>query len=461
MDTITGFRITGLHGRRDINITIQGNAIVLVGVNGLGKTTIINLLYYLLTRQWFRLVEYQFEELALDIDGETLRLSRTQIEAAFKGVKWKRQLARFGPRIGRIVENSPELVALMASSTTGSAVLHTVVDKLHLPYAAIAELRMMLEDEPMQQELFASASEIKQFGEKIGALFTGQVLYLPTYRRIERDLEKIFPGMEEEIHRRRDTRPTQQSAYLEFVEFGMRDVERKFDEVLTGLKDRARTELNSLAASYLGEVIRGEADIYDTSLIASLDEGNIERILNRVEERDIIDASARDQLRQVISRLKRPESAVSSQEKYVGHFFSKLAAIHKSLADAEGAVEGFVKVCNGYLVGKSVVFDDRKYAIEVRHDRAGTPLELRQLSSGEKQIVSLFTHVYLGQAAGLTVLIDEPELSLSVPWQQKLLPDIRASKRCQFLAAVTHSPFIYDNELREHAVDLQQCIAER
>jgi hypothetical protein len=108
-----------------------------------------------------------------------------------------------------------------------------------------------------------------------------------------------------------------------------------------------------------------------------------------------------------------------------------------------------------------VIFDDRKYAIEVRPEHGDQPLELRQLSSGEKQIVSLFTHVYLGRVSELTVLIDEPELSLSVPWQKRLLPDIRASQRCRFLAAVTHSPFIYDNELRGNALDLQQCITER
>jgi hypothetical protein len=434
---------------------------ILVGVNGLGKTTIINLLYYLLTRQWVRLVEYQFESLAIDFDGETLPISRAQIEGPLKGMKWKRRMARFSPRVAQLLDRNPGLAASIASLPPESAALQSLSQALHIPPSTIFELKLMLEDEPVQQELFGSAEDIKQFEERIAGFLPGQVLYLPTYRRIERDFEKLFPGLEEEVHRRRDTRSSEQSAYLEFVEFGMRDVERRFVELLSGLKERARAELNSLAATYLGEVIRGEADTYDTSLIASLDDASIDRILNRVEERDIINASARAQLRQVISRLKRAETEISSQEKYVGHFFSKLASIHKSLADAEATVEAFVQVCNGYLVGKRIVFDDRKYAIEIRPDRGEQALELRQLSSGEKQIVSLFTHVYLGQATQLAVLIDEPELSLSVPWQKKLLPDIRASRRCQFLAAVTHSPFIYDNELRSNAVDLQLCITER
>jgi predicted ATPase len=86
---------------------------------------------------------------------------------------------------------------------------------------------------------------------------------------------------------------------------------------------------------------------------------------------------------------------------------------------------------------------------------------MRHLSSGEKQIVSLFTHVYIGDGPGLIILIDEPELSLSVPWQKQLLPDIRRSDRCRFLAAVTHSPFIFDNEIKRNATDLRQCIIDR
>ena len=57
------------------------------------------------------------------------------------------------------------------------------------------------------------------------------------------------------------------------------------------------------------------------------------------------------------------------------------------------------------------------------------------------------------------VLIDEPELSLSVPWQRRFLRDIRNGDFCAGLIAVTHSPFIYDNELREYAHSLGEFMA--
>lgn len=74
-------------------------------------------------------------------------------------------------------------------------------------------------------------------------------------------------------------------------------------------------------------------------------------------------------------------------------------------------------------------------------------MALKNLSSGEKQIVGLFSKLYLDNTHGLFVFIDEPELSLSIDWQRRLLPDVIASDNCKGLFAVTHSPFIFDNDL--------------
>ncbi|WP_375470149.1 AAA family ATPase [uncultured Nostoc sp.] len=83
-------------------------------------------------------------------------------------------------------------------------------------------------------------------------------------------------------------------------------------------------------------------------------------------------------------------------------------------------------------------------------DEINDKLEMRILSSGEKQIVSLFSHIYLSEITGYFVIIDEPELSLSVPWQKRFLPDIIENSRCNGLVAVTHSPFIFQNNVLDN-----------
>jgi predicted ATPase len=59
---------------------------------------------------------------------------------------------------------------------------------------------------------------------------------------------------------------------------------------------------------------------------------------------------------------------------------------------------------------------------------------------------------------GVESEIDEPELSLSVPWQRQFLVDIVQGKFCSGLMAVTHSPFIYENELDDYTHGLGEFL---
>lgn len=85
----------------------------------------------------------------------------------------------------------------------------------------------------------------------------------------------------------------------------------------------------------------------------------------------------------------------------------------------------------------------------------GKPLKLRDLSSGEQQeVVMLYELLFLVQPNTL-VLIDEPELSLHVVWQQEFLKDLEkivAWQKIQVIIA-THSPQII-NDRWDLVVDL-------
>ena len=81
---------------------------------------------------------------------------------------------------------------------------------------------------------------------------------------------------------------------------------------------------------------------------------------------------------------------------------------------------------------------------------------LSQLSSGEKQLFILLVEAVLMNRRTVISITDEPELSLSVKWQKQFLEDIYKSDYCKGLFAVTHSPFIFDNELDKYAHGLDE-----
>ncbi|MFO7145350.1 hypothetical protein B9T16_29980, partial [Arthrospira sp. PCC 8006] len=86
-----------------------------------------------------------------------------------------------------------------------------------------------------------------------------QVLFLPTYRRIEKELRDVFPDRDFEdvfpVSPANRSQKKPQAGYVELVEFGMEDVIRAFDSTLSDLEQNFRQELNRLTGSYLGDII--------------------------------------------------------------------------------------------------------------------------------------------------------------------------------------------------------------
>ncbi|HCD6987939.1 TPA: ATP-binding protein, partial [Enterobacter hormaechei] len=67
-------------------------------------------------------------------------------------------------------------------------------------------------------------------------------------------------------------------------------------------------------------------------------------------------------------------------------------------------------------------------------------INLNELSSGEKQMIILLGQIYLSENKPILYIADEPEVSLHVKWQDKIVDALLTiNPRAQFLLA-THSP---------------------
>lgn len=86
---------------------------------------------------------------------------------------------------------------------------------------------------------------------------------------------------------------------------------------------------------------------------------------------------------------------------------------------------------------------------------ADDKIQLDQLSSGEKQILLILTTVFLQEEKPNILLMDEPEISLHITWQDRLIALIRElNPNCQ-LILTTHSPNIFANGWEDKIVFIQ------
>lgn len=453
---IKSFKINKLHETLNFELKFKNNTLILLGENGSCKTTIIKMLYYTLSLQWGKLSQYNFESVELFIDNDVLRISKKDILGTIN----ERDLRRLPPPIRHgvmsMIENEGgvdfqkiEELCRQYDFPIGAIMQELSIDE---PPTLFSEFVQSKNKQKLRKSLIESKQSLRKRVENI------HILYLPTYRRIEQELKVVLDGRIDEddfMRNRRIMRFQENNNYTELIEFGMRDVDAAIINTLTDLKDSSRSSLNELTLGYLGDIVDKKYETTDTKEISHIDDETIHQIMNRVDD-SILSKKRKDKLFNTLQDIKSQGKIRDEHDQVVCHYFLKLYESHQELIRKETSIREFVAVCNRYLENKTMYYDSPSFSFGITSNYDNHDIKLFQLSSGEKQIVSLFSHLYLSNKNNCLVLIDEPELSLSVKWQKTFLEDVRKGAFCNGLVAVTHSPFIFDNSLDEYAHGIEE-----
>ena len=465
MIDISQIEIEGLFGNRNISLPVRNNALVLVGPNGIGKSSVVNIFYYFITRQWSRLLSFEFKSITVVVDGERIFAARDDISGLsnFKSISSSfSPSSRFRLYLEQLFEADLAEAFFSYHEKIPYSERQTYSDALGISPTEVSVFHRNV----IRRLLSIEGGELMprprlNLERRIAHMIPGRALYLPTYRRIEKDIRDIFPDFEARYRaytgEPMDLKAGRSAAhYIELVSFGMEDVRENISSKMEDIRDYSLSQYNGLSGKYLRDVIHGKADKYNSNDINAISANLIDEILARVNE-DALSADDKDLLREKILSIQgKPKASVDKNERYLARYFTRLMSANEDISTRERDIKGFVRVCNAYLLPtKYMLYDEQNFSVTI-HERGGSEIDMSVLSSGEKQIVSIFAHIYLEDVSNQIVVIDEPELSLSVPWHKRFLTDIVASGRCSFLVAVTHSPFIYENELRASASDLRK-----
>lgn len=458
MFELTSFRINKLHGYKTYNLKFNGNTLILVGENGAGKTTVLRILYYFLSGQWNVLGKFSFDSISAVINDKRYLVKNSDL-ANLLDLSNREFLMQLPPPIRRRLSDiSDNYNVNIGNIPLGE--LEMLCSRYDIPFHIILrELDFFNEknDNKISKKLNLEYQEIKNL------LGDTQILYLPTYRRIEQELSTIFKGFDDDDlrHRKRYMQSRERYNSIELVEFGMKDVERSIESMLNGLKEFARENLNSLTLGYLGDVVDEKYSEVDVNQIKSASNETIKNVLGRIDKKILSDGSKKH-LFDLIEKVKTG-GEINEHAKVICHYFIKLLNFQQELGKKELSITQFCEVCNSYMEDKIFEYASSSFSFSILPQNAikqNDSITTDQLSSGEKQIVSLFSHLYLTEKSNYFVLIDEPELSLSVPWQRKILANIKNGEFCSGLIAVTHSPFIYENELSQYAHGLGEFLVD-
>lgn len=135
---------------------------------------------------------------------------------------------------------------------------------------------------------------------------------------------------------------------------------------------------------------------------------------------------------------------------YIEHTNRKLSIF----SDLQRRIQAFETLLNRLLLDKTIKITQSD-GMKVT-SRLGTNIPLRALSSGEQhQLVLLFSLIFEAQAGEL-LLIDEPELSLHIGWQQTFIDHLKEIIQINpfDIVLATHSPALVGKHYRDIVVEL-------
>lgn len=94
----------------------------------------------------------------------------------------------------------------------------------------------------------------------------------------------------------------------------------------------------------------------------------------------------------------------------------------EALADTHRRVNSLATVINRFLTNKVLTFDLHSGLAVTAND--GKPLDPPMLSSGERHLLLLFCNSLIAVDRPSIMMIDEPEISLNIKWQRRLLSSL-------------------------------------
>lgn len=116
----------------------------------------------------------------------------------------------------------------------------------------------------------------------------------------------------------------------------------------------------------------------------------------------------------------------------------------------------YIHLLNEFHDTKEFTLQDSKTG-GVYIEKDDTEIPISQLSSGEKQLIILLTEALLQKGKQTLFIADEPELSLHIEWQRKVISSIRKLNPNSQIIVATHSPEIV-GKFKESVINMERII---
>ena len=428
MNVIDSVSIEGLWGQftPTIDIIMNPHFNFIIGQNGTGKTTVVNLIAAVLRADFDTLDKIQFSKIT---------------------IKLKDLRSRKRPSI--VVSKEP---------------------KKNLPYYDIEyTIRESAKGEALTFDLDALAEE--RYYRGIPPRLLREKAFRQKYLDIQKQLQTFVNVCWLSVHRyTEEERARPEKVYASAVDQKLADLNNELVKYFSQLSRKYADQTKEFQKrSFLSMLTsEKETDVIGFSNRIDIDTektllANVFRIL------DVSPDEFEKKLKTHFSKFSDARTRYSAEQRITTIQFAaiynawKTHSLVQHYSELEAQRQSIFKPRVDFLSVINELFGGRKIAdISMRNElvvetKDGRQIPLEELSSGEKQLLIILGEALLQESSRVVYIADEPELSLHVRWQEQLTNAIsRLNPHAQIVFA-THSPDIV-NIHTNNIIDMEKIL---
>lgn len=424
MHQVEKIEIEGFWDTHPVKVDLHRDVTFFIGANGTGKTTLINLLAAALTGDFATLERIAFKKLTITLTSSDNLKSPTIVvlksrrkERSSELIEYRIKKDKHSTELKFSIEEAEDLI-LRRGLEIGRRYLHDHYRRLSGGLTAVlSELvnvqwlsvhRTTLVENSREERTFESSVD-----RKLESLSNELVRYFATFSKQKDDKVRQF------------------QEYIFFSLLEQTDLQQLFSE-----RDKERANSNQQTIAEIFKELHVSSHGTDELINSFFDRAS--KVVAKVNEPILLEDVV------ILIGLRRIEGVIE-----------KWQTLQEQLKNIFAQRDKYVEVANQLLQRKKMEISDSNELVFT--SRTGKPLTPRSLSSGEKQLLILLSEVLLQKQTPSIFIADEPELSLHVSWQEKLVSSLRILNSQAQIIAATHSPDIVGS-LADRAIDMESII---
>lgn len=419
------FSASKVHGHYDFDLPFRPDLNFLVGINGTGKTSALRLLQASLTLDIGVLASISFSIIRLEIiDGRKNHSLR--------------------------IKNSKGVLSFRLNDIDADIAISVLGDDEISMYQAQGRFADYMEEQRLRL-LRESGGDFRAF---VGI---SRPLFLGLERRLGRNEDEFNEVLENEnLYRARRVKVSSrefvegidncqiliEKAYVKFRRFSDVKYSRLIRFIVTSLFEYVDFEPSNWKENQFNRIKleqlfgrRHELEKFARDLTGQENNPQVSKFFDRVSQVLNVKSTSAEEKMYVEMLLNQ------GQLQRIFRIIEEIDSQKKESDKHYEPIREWIDLINNFISKSGKTVDvDSVGRIKILHK--GVNVNIEKLSSGEKQLIILLTHARFSRGSGGVIIVDEPELSLHLHWQDILVDSLISKQKDNQFIFATHSPEI-------------------